>query len=190
MSYLKETIGVSICSYRYGFSVTVGEYKLTLICKWIERESSPSNFPLYSVPSQSMERSHPTHKQRQSKIKNSVLVLPQSFNSSCYSSTALVVLSGWGKLLRAWNWLKNLQGFRIGCKTLLWLWLARTGTRTVALAFVTKVGWKSKDICRTLVFVYQYQPFDFLFFSFVFFFLLFFFLFFVLVCQSCRGLMW
>lgn len=33
MSYLKETIGVSICSYRYGFSVTVGEYKLTLICK-------------------------------------------------------------------------------------------------------------------------------------------------------------
>jgi len=33
MSYLKETTGVSIYSYRYGFTVTLGEYKLALIFK-------------------------------------------------------------------------------------------------------------------------------------------------------------
>lgn len=39
MSCLKETIGVSICSYRYGLGVTLGKHELALNInsKWIER---------------------------------------------------------------------------------------------------------------------------------------------------------
>lgn len=84
------------------FQCILRGHDFALLRDWTERENSLSAFPQYGQYS--------VHRQTEQNQNPCVMVLPQSLNSSYYSSTALTVLSRQGKLLPAEIWFKNLTG--------------------------------------------------------------------------------